>query len=337
MGGPSDVQYALLDDPPEEEIAEEAIQSNNDCDVNNDDNDNNNGDSLCDGGAASVEQPSQISQQSDVPNVAQKQINNDQQEQHQQQQQPIEEGVNSAHSTENNNIDRETGPLLHPSFSRTIVEVDEYRCVKLSYRIFYTLYCISIFLVVAVVGIAIFFYPQMPEHNVCNDEVAWTGIMKNIVAFRFDASFEILATLSNPNRIGVALDKANGSFSFEGQQFGTFQIPPLTAKPVAITDFMIILHISPASNAQAVRLVEAYYMGKLVLEAEFEGVVRVPTLFNYTREFGVNNTIVDINGASDRSLCRCPKWEDGEKESSNSLLQSMEDQWSLSFHSNLES
>jgi hypothetical protein len=62
-------------------------------------------------------------------------------------------------------------------------------------------------------------------------------------------------------------------------------------------------------------------MGKLILDAEFEGSIRVPALFGYSREIDVNNIVVDINQSSDRSLCQCPTWEDGKNHSIVSLPQ----------------
>eukprot|EP00536_Pseudo-nitzschia_multiseries_P013961 jgi/Psemu1/310419/fgenesh1_kg.636_\ len=225
------------------------------------------------------------------------------------------------------NRDNETRPLLHPSFNGTTDSDEQYHPTKRSHRCCTVLVCLSIAVVAWVVGMALFFFPQIPVYNVCNDEVAWTKIMKNIVVFKLDAGFEILASLSNPNRIAAALDEGNGSFSFEGEQFGTFAIPPIVVEPMSITDFMIVVHISPADKTQAIRLTEAYYAGKLILEAEFEGTIRVPTLFNFTRSVTAENITVDINAVTDRSLCHCPTWDDDKHPSGDSLKQLVEDHW----------
>ena len=148
-------------------------------------------------------------------------------------------------------------------------------------------------------------------------------------ALKFDASFEILASLSNPNHFSIALDSGKGSFSFDGKPFGTFEIPPLTAEPMAITDFMMIIHISPDDKYQAIQLVEAYYTGKLVLHAEAKGTIRIPALFDYSHNINVDNIVVDINAASDRKLCRCPTWDDDKNHSIPDFLQSMEYEVSL--------
>jgi len=328
-------------------LVEEGIEEpNNDCDTNNDDENRNSGengentndgDDSDDSGDAPIEQPPQTSQHCDKlpPATLEGQNNNSQQ-----QQQPTEQ-IDSPYfltdGTRHNIINRyqlhnrehETGPLLHPSFNGTVIGVEEPSHMKRLYRFCSALYCLSVFTLALAVGASLFFYPQAPIYSVCNDAVAWAGIMKNIVAFKFDASFEILASLSNPNRIAAALDRGKGSFSFGGKQFGTFEIPPVTVDPMTITDFMIIIHISPADKTQAIQLAEAYYMGKLNLDVGFEGMIRVPALFDYSREIDVKNIVVDINAAADRSLCRCPTWEDGKNHSIPKLLQLMEYQSSF--------
>jgi hypothetical protein len=325
----------LADFPHEEEVVltEEGNDNNNNKSDTNSDNDNDNinsrenKDNGCD---APMEQLSQTSQQCNelVPLATPDAENNN----NQQQQQPTEDRNDPyflIDGTRNNNVNRyqllnrgsEVGPLFHPSFNGTAMGYEEPIHMKRLYRLCSAVYYLSVLTLVLVVGASLLFYPQAPVYNVCNDEVAWVGIMKNIVAFKFDASFEILASLSNPNRVAVALDRGKGSFTFEGKQFGTFEIPPVTADPMTITDFMMIIHLSPADKIQAVQLVEAYYMGKLILDAEFEGSIRVPALFGYSREIDVNNIVVDINQSSDRSLCQCPTWEDGKNHSIVSLPQ----------------
>jgi len=156
------------------------------------------------------------------------------------------------------NQEQENGPLLHPNFNGSITGTEEPYHIKCLYRLCSIIYYLSVIVVVSVVGLCLFMYPQLPVYNVCNDEVAWTGIMKDIVAFKLDASFEILASLSNPNRIAAVIDRGKGSFSFEGENFGTFEIPPVTGDAMAITDFMIVVNVSPSNRQQVVQLAELH-------------------------------------------------------------------------------
>lgn len=333
-----DAHFTRLGEFPDEVVlAAEGNEHNHDCDTKSENENNNYGENMGCIGSAPMEQPSQISQQCDElpPAILEAQHNNNQQ-----QQQPTEDrnypyflmdGTrhNAINRYQLQNQEHETCPLLQPSFNGTIMGAEDPTHMKRLHWLCSALYYISVFIVVLAVGVSLLVYPQIPLYNVCNDEVAWVGIMKNIVAFKFDASFEILASLSNPNRIAAALDRGKGSFSFDGKEFGTFEIPPVSVDPMTITDFMIIVHISPADKMQAIQLTEAYYMGKLILNAEFEGIIRVPALFDYSREITAKNITVDINAASDRSLCQCPTWKYGKNHSTSSLLQLIENQSSL--------
>jgi len=255
----------------------------------------------------------------------------------QQQQQRIEESGNRSFSRDGTiynrtnqdqlqNQEHETDPLLQSSVTSRAEGVEDHRYLRLFQKFYSTMYYLCMVAIALIVGASIFFYPQIPDCNVCNDEVAWTKIMKNIIEFKFDASFEILASLSNPNHISAAIKRGHGSFSFDGKKFGTFEIPPVTMDSMAITDFMIIIHISPADKTQAIRLAKAYHEGKLVVGVDFEGEVRVPVLFGYTKAINVKNIEVDVSAASERKLCQCQKWEDDEHDSNLGLLELIESQ-----------
>ena len=249
-----------------------------------------------------------------------------------QQDQPNEEGDNpyylmSDAQQSHDNRESENRPLLHPTFNGS-VGFEEPRHMKRLFKYCSAFYYLSVMMIAISVGVSLFYYPKAPTYSICNDEVAWGKIIRNIVALKIDASFEVLASLSNPNRIGVALDKAKGSFEFEGKEFGTFEIPPVTADPMSITDFMIIVRVSPADRVQAIQLAEAYYLGKLQLEAEFQGTVRIPSFFDYTTRVEAKDIVIDISQASeqssDRSLCQCPSWDDDKNHSIPAFLQLME-------------
>eukprot|EP00533_Pseudo-nitzschia_delicatissima_P016046 CAMPEP_0197279868 /NCGR_PEP_ID=MMETSP1432-20130617/20690_1 /TAXON_ID=44447 /ORGANISM="Pseudo-nitzschia delicatissima, Strain UNC1205" /LENGTH=439 /DNA_ID=CAMNT_0042746471 /DNA_START=522 /DNA_END=1841 /DNA_ORIENTATION=- len=319
-----DARFTRLGEFPDiEVIPEEGNESNDGDDTNNDTEDNDAGENAANDGGTTDEQPPQTSQDCEEvpPETADAQSDTNEQ-----QEEPIEEDDNPYYlmdNTRQNNIDsnhrdNESRPLLHPSFNGS-VGFEQPTHMKRLFRYCSAFYYLSFLMLVLLIGLSMFFYPTMPLYSVCNDEVAWRGIMKNIITFQFDASFEVLGSLSNPNHIGAALDKGKGSFMFHGKQFGTFEVPPVTADPMSITDFMIIVHISPEDKNQAIQLAEAYYTGKLVLDADFQGRIRIPALFDYTRDIDTKNIEVDINGASDRSLCHCPTWDDDKNHSMPSL------------------
>ena len=317
----------------------EGNYTDGDCDITDDNRNNRNpgeNTDLCIDGARN-EQLSQNVQQCNkqLPSSPVAQIGNQQQEQ-----QRIEESgnpnffrdgttYNSTNQDQLQSPELEIGPLLHPSFNSTAEGIEERRYSTLFCKFCSTMYYLSIFAIGITVGASLFFYPQIPECNVCNDEVAWTKIMKNIIEFKFDASFEILASLGNSNHISIALERGQGSFSYDGKQFGTFEIPPVTIASMAITDFMIIIHISPADKTQAIHLAKAYHDGNLIVDVNFEGKVRIPVLFGYSKEVNVKNIEVDVSAASERRLCQCQKWEENEIDSNIVLLESIERQLSF--------
>jgi hypothetical protein len=195
--------------------------------------------------------------------------------------------------------------------------MQESRHVKALYRTCWIIYVLCVSMVILLSLVIVFFYPVVPYYSVCNDAVGWSKIVENIIALRLDASFEILVSLSNPNRIQVALDQGTGTFNFNGEPLGTFIIPPFTAGGMAITDLSLIAHATPGKS-QAYQILHAYMNGNLVLQAEFDATLRVPALFNYTGDFTVKNIPVDVTALADRTLCQCPSWDD--RNHSSSLL-----------------
>ena len=187
--------------------------------------------------------------------------------------------------------------------------MQESRHLRAICRTFSCCYFFSVLLVITLTFGIIYFYPSMPVYSVCNDAIGWSRIIAHIVALRIDASFEILNSLSNPTRVTVALDSGIGTFTFDGDHLGTFEIPPFTAEAMAITDFMIISRVTP-DKSMAVKIARAYMKGNLLLEAEFDATLRLPTLLNFTRNVTVSNIPVDISAMADRSLCHCPSWDD---------------------------
>eukprot|EP00980_Cylindrotheca_fusiformis_P016966 scaffold5159_cov112-Cylindrotheca_fusiformis.AAC.20 len=190
-----------------------------------------------------------------------------------------------------------------------VPEIQESSHVKSLYRTCSIFYYFFVFVVILLSAIVIYFYPVEPYYSVCNDAVGWGDIIRNIIFLRVDASFEILVSLSNPNRIAVALDQGTGTFTFKGEPLGTFMIPPFTAGDMAVTDLMLIAHATP-NRKQAYEILNAYMGGSLVLEAEFDATVRVPSFFNYSRNLTVTNIPVDVTALADRKLCHCPSWDD---------------------------
>jgi len=196
------------------------------------------------------------------------------------------------------------------------------RPIKSMSRACWWMQILSTMLVFLIALLSVYFFPVLPPFSVCNDDVGWAKIVEHIIALRIDASFELLISLSNPNRIAVALDAGSGTFQFDGRPLGTFVIPSFTVENMAISDLMILAKASP-DRQQAYKIVQAYMNGSLILDADFDATIRIPALFNHTRNVTVKRFPVDVTAAQDRTLCRCPTWNDNKNSSSHFLLDSI--------------
>ncbi|KAL3941900.1 MAG: hypothetical protein SGBAC_003826 [Bacillariaceae sp.] len=176
-----------------------------------------------------------------------------------------------------------------------------------------------VLLVLLIAFLSVFFFPVMPTFSVCNDSIGWKRVIEHIIAMRIDASFEVLISLSNKNRIAVALDQGSGTFQFDGRPLGTFVIPPVIVESTAISDLMIVAKASPDRH-QALKIVQAFRSGHLILDADFDATIRLPWFFNYTRNITVEHYLVDVTAPKDRTLCQCPTWDDSKNATSGFLL-----------------
>jgi hypothetical protein len=168
-------------------------------------------------------------------------------------------------------------------------------------------YVMSLLIIAACTVACIRYYPKRPEYNVCNDSVAWKSLISSLTNMKVTADFEILASVSNPNHLDVALDMGKGSFTHNGAFVGTFDIPPSVITSMSITDIFLIAHLSPDKWA-ALGLATEYARGTLVLDVDTQATIRVPAMANYSFTSELKNIEVRVNEMSDRHLCACPEW-----------------------------
>jgi hypothetical protein len=173
--------------------------------------------------------------------------------------------------------------------------------------------CVFCYFTVVLVAVTISFasvryFPQAPVYSICNDNIAWKSLIDSLTSMKVTADFEILASISNPNHMDVAIDMGQGSFTHNNAFVGTYDIPPTIVAANAITDVLIVAHLMP-DKWDALSLTAEYYRGNLVLHVDASVTVRIPVLLNYT--FSVKTSMpVNVNEQSDRSLCACPTWND---------------------------
>jgi hypothetical protein len=153
-------------------------------------------------------------------------------------------------------------------------------------------YVVTVAIIGSIVYGTVHYYPKIPMYSVCSDQVAWQSLIDSIAAVKVDASFEILISVANPNYEDAVLDMGKGTFKHNNAFVGTFEIPPANAKAMSISDLMIIAR------------------GKLILHIDTKASIRIPSVFNYTYEVDVKDMIVNVNEKDDRSLCKCPTWDE---------------------------
>mmetsp|Transcript_10627 Transcript_10627/g.21737 ORF Transcript_10627/g.21737 Transcript_10627/m.21737 type:complete len:590 (+) Transcript_10627:1374-3143(+) len=170
-------------------------------------------------------------------------------------------------------------------------------------------YMVTILLMCTMVFCSIWFYPKIPVYNICNDNVAWKSIIESMESLHTKADIEILGSIVNPNHVSAILVNGTGTFSYKNKFVGTFTIPPFTAEAMAITDFVLIAHLTPGAW-DGIAIAKDFSLGKLVLTANASAVVRIPALADLTVQGGRDKIMVYVNEIQDRSLCACPSWDE---------------------------
>lgn len=223
-------------------------------------------------------------------------------------------------TTSRENQMREKAPLVtaHPDPSRLPSHMmrtgagsgaggSHWNCLLRSCKAWYFFtVVISLFLATS----SIIFFPKVPDWNVCSDEFAWQSIISGLTSLKVEASFEILMSVENRNRLDIALEGVSGDFSYDGEQVGTFTVKRTIVQATSITDAVITCTVTP-TRWEALGLISDYYKGKLVLMANVSGVVRIRGI-GITLPVKISDVLIPVNdqASKDRHLCACPEWKD---------------------------
>lgn len=167
----------------------------------------------------------------------------------------------------------------------------------------------SLVAIVVLVAATIRYYPKIPEYNICNDRVAWSSLMESLTSLKATADFEILASVSNLNHFDILLEHGSkGSFRHAGVAVGTFDIPPIRAAAMSLTDVLVVAHLTP-EKWEALSLTAEYYRGALVLDVDVTAKIRIPALWNFALTHTLRDIEVHVNDLADRRLCACEDWD----------------------------
>jgi hypothetical protein len=152
-----------------------------------------------------------------------------------------------------------------------------------------------------------------PSYNVCNEESDWKSLIESL-----SSDFQILVSVANPNHFSFALDMASGNFTHKGNPVGTFQIPPVVAEPLSITDVLMVAHFAP-EKWDALSITREFVAGRLTFLADAKATLRIPILLDYSITVSTRDIVIHANELGDRSLCACKTWQQPKEEDQKQL------------------
>jgi len=158
---------------------------------------------------------------------------------------------------------------------------------------------------------SILFFPKVPEVNVCSDEFAWKSIIDGLTSLKVEASFQILTSVQNKNRLDIALEGIAGKFKHDGEDVGTFEVERTIVAASSISDVMVTCTVVP-DHWEALGLIADYYKDKLEFLVDINGSVKIKGI-GFSIPIKLTDIVVKANKTvkkQDRHLCACPQWKD---------------------------
>jgi len=182
--------------------------------------------------------------------------------------------------------------------------------MKRMYGVCQVVYLLSIFLTVILFLVGMSYAPRQPIYNVCTNRLGWKSIIEGMASLKVSASFDLLISVYNPNRVEVDLKNGGGQFHYDGEYIGSFEIPEGKIAEEAISDIIVKVTFTP-DKWQALQLTSEYYRGTLRFMVGGHAHVSVPALGSYSFEAKFDDIEVNPNDPNldDTHLCACPGWK----------------------------
>jgi len=142
---------------------------------------------------------------------------------------------------------------------------------------------------------------------VCSDEFAWKSIIDGLTSLKMEASFQILTSVENKNRLDIALEGVAGKFKHDGEEVGTFEVERTIVAASSISDAMVTCTVVP-DKWGALGLIADYYKDKLEFLVDISGSVRIKGI-GFSIPINLTDILVKANKTvkkQDRHLCACP-------------------------------
>jgi hypothetical protein len=178
------------------------------------------------------------------------------------------------------------------------------------YSTCFTFYFIALTFTITVTSLLLVFWPQIPVYNVCSDELNWSSIVDGMTSFETSATFQLLASVYNPNHFDAVIVSGTGIMHHNGINVGVINLgDEVKISGTAITDIMFTATFS-SEKWEAASLSAEYAKGTLSFIVDADVTVKIPALFGgftYTADW--KNFQIDVGDFGDRSLCACEDWD----------------------------
>ena len=172
------------------------------------------------------------------------------------------------------------------------------------------IYLLTVILTIITFILGMSYAPRQPQYNVCTNQLGWKSIIEGMASLKVSASFDLLISIYNPNKVEVDLQNGGGQFHYDGEYIGSFEIPQGRIAEEAISDIIVKVTFTP-DKWQALSLTAEYYRGTLRLLMGGHAHVSVPALSDYAFEAKFDDVIINPTDPTlaDTQLCACPGWK----------------------------
>ena len=136
--------------------------------------------------------------------------------------------------------------------------------------------------------------------------------MENLIQLNVVASFDVLISVENPNKVDVNLDLGSGSFKYEGIEFGTFEVNSMSIEAESITDDIVTVSFTPlAPNLHPTVMLKQAVSGSLNITVDALMGVSFPRIMGYSFSRKWDGYTIDFSHDAsagllqNRRLCAC--------------------------------
>lgn len=163
-----------------------------------------------------------------------------------------------------------------------------------------------ILIVLIILLLLLIFYPLQPSFDICGHSFD----VKQILSTRFDVklSFQVLASVYNPNSLNVELLHGSANVSHGGEHIGKVTIPSTQIFEGKALNDVILSVTSSLSRLRALQMYGEFMKGELQLNANIDTGVKVPALhsgFVYHLEMKNYSSVLSNSKLNRKELCFC--------------------------------